>query len=100
MWDFTVRYMMKVLRLSEKEMLGFDKFLADFVGPGTEYRPRRGKVMVWASASLYFYSQLKLVERQPFPITLERISEIFDLTCQKKLSDFKKVIDSLKQAHS
>ena len=55
--------------------------------------------MVWAIASLYFFAQLKLQGRNPFEINLEKLSEIFDLTCPQKMSDFKKVMDHLKLAH-
>ena len=98
-WDFMVRYCMKLLRLTEKEMLDFDAFNNTFVRQRTDFLPRRGKVMVWAIASLYFFSQLKLQGRKPFEINLEKLSEIFDLTCPQKMSDFKKVMVHLKQAH-
>ena len=91
---------MKPLRLTEKEMMDFDAFTNTFVRQKTDFCPRRGKVMVWAIASLYFFAQLKLQGRNPFEINLEKLAEIFDLTCPQKMSDFKKVMDHLKQEHN
>jgi hypothetical protein len=94
---------MKLLRLTEKEMLDFDAFNNTFVLQRTEFLPLRGKVMVWAIASLYFFAKLKLLNfiqgRMPFEISLEKLSEIFDLSCPQKMSDFKIVMAHLKQAH-
>ena len=98
-WDFLVRYCMKLLRLTEKEILDFDAFNNTIVREMTSFRPLRGKVMVWAIASLYFFAQLKLQGRKPFEINLEKLSEIFDLTCPQKMSDYKIVMVHLKQAH-
>jgi predicted PilT family ATPase len=91
---------MKPLRLTEKEMMDFDAFNNTFVRQCTDFFPPRGKVMVWAIASLYFFAQLKLQGRNPFEINLEKLAEIFDLTCAQKMSDFKIVMNHLKQAHN
>ncbi len=80
-WDFVVRYCMKLFRLSEKEMRDFDEYILKVVQPNTSFHNLRGKVTVWAVASLYFFAQLKLRKREAFEITLDRISEIFDLSC-------------------
>ena len=98
-WDFTVRYLMKPLRLDEKEMQGFDKFVSEFVAPYTHFHALRGKVMVWSVASMYFYGQLKLSKRMPFEITLNKLAEVFDISCPIRMLDFKKVIDYIKLAH-
>ena len=36
-WDFTVRYLQRPLRLSVREMEGFNEFLTQFVQPLTKF---------------------------------------------------------------
>jgi hypothetical protein len=98
-WDFIVRYCMKGLRLTEEEMLGVDQWVVQFVIPKCGFVGMRGKVRPWTAAILYFYGSLKLQNRAPYTITLERLDEIFTFSEGNCFKDFKEILAILKSAY-
>ena len=98
-WDFIVRYSARSLRLTQSELKGLNDFMEIFIVPHTNFKYCRGKILVWTASILYFYGALHLPNRQPFELTLERITEVIDINHEHGYKDFQNVYTLLKEAY-
>eukprot|EP00347_Sterkiella_histriomuscorum_P012636 403367810 len=91
-WDFTVRYCQKFLRLRIQDMNALLEYLKD-VKEFTQFGYSRGKILPWTAAILLFFCNVYL---KRLDVTLEKITQVVQMP---NLKDFQNCFEYLKKIY-